>query len=237
MNSQRVFKSKRRVRVGDCDENGIVRVDAIARYLQDIGYDDTDDIGVGDGGFWVARSISMELPKEELLPRRNEFIELETFCGGIGRAFAQRKVTIKAKSDAEIETLTTWVSIDESGMPVAVPDWLIMAYPNAQKTKATRELEVLDLKNPFEGKIISWPLRASDFDINGHANNAVAFDALYECARLLGASLPISVRVEYYNPLIVGQDTSLYITSTINGFDSWLVSDTNVSAAMQWKCN
>src|SRR5690606_26713487 len=108
-----------------CNDKGTIRVDALARYLQDIGYDDTDDIGVGDGGLWVARSIQMKLPEKEALPTRNEYVNLETYCGGVGKAFAQRVVNIETKANPEVqvETLTTWVCIDENGKPTPIPQW------------------------------------------------------------------------------------------------------------------
>ena len=39
----RVFRSGRRVRLSDADPTGRLRLDACARYLQDVGNDDTAD--------------------------------------------------------------------------------------------------------------------------------------------------------------------------------------------------
>ena len=230
----RVFKSRRRVRVGDCDQNGIVRVDAIARYLQDIGYDDTDDIGVGDGGYWVARSISMNFPDAADWPKRNEWIDLETFCGGVGRAFAQRIVNVYVDGILKTQASTDWVCVNETGKPIAIPNWLLEAYPQAKPAKAARSLEIINLEDNFEGRIEPWYLRASDLDINGHVNNAVAFNAIYEISQLLKAPTPQNVLIEYHKPLSAEDKIHLYIRESEIGFDAWLVSDKNVAAAMRW---
>lgn len=235
MVSHRVFTAKRRIRVGDCDSNGNLRVDAIARYLQDIGYDDTDDIGVGDGGFWVARSIEMDFSDVNRWPKRNEFITMQTYCSGIGKAFAQRCVDITTANGEVIHTLTMWVSINEQGKPSTVPQWLIDAYPKAEKVSAKRTLQVIEPSDEFDGNIISWPLRASDLDVNNHVNNAVAFDALYEAAQAIDAKLPRRVLIEYHQPLESTDDTSIYLRQNGLGFDAWFANDKNVAAVMKWE--
>lgn len=234
LKTSRVFESKRRIRVADCDSRGKLRVDAIARYLQDIGYDDTEDIGVGDGGLWVARSIEMDFSGITKWPNRNEFIGLSTFCSGIGHAFAQRCVDIKSKSNESIRTLTVWVSIDERGKPTQVPSWLAQAYPFAEKIKSKRTLEVIDPQQEFDGTIVDWPLRASDLDINNHANNSVAFDALYESAQIMDVKQPKQVRIEYHHPLGVGDNTNIFMRQSDFGFEAWLTNRKNVAASMSW---
>jgi len=233
--TQRVFKSSRRVRVGDCDSNGLIRIDALARYLQDIGYDDTDDIGVGDGGLWVARSIEMEFPEVNHLPKRNEIISLETYCGGVGRAFAQRVVNVNIESKFPISTSTIWVCIDEQGKPIAIPSWLTEAYVDARKVKATRTLDILDFDLLNEDYLVlDWQLRATDFDINNHVNNAIAFNALYEVAEARGAQAPSKVTIEYHEPIDSHREMQLISLPTPNGFNAWLVSDKNIASAMRW---
>lgn len=232
--TKRTFTSSRRVRVGDCNSDGVIRIDALARYLQDIGYDDTDDIGVGDGGLWVARSIVMEFPKGKL-PQRNETVNLETYCGGIGRAFAQRIVNVNPETNNQISTSTIWVSVDDEGKPSAVPDWLKEAYPDAEKANASRKLTLLDIDQIDENYlVISWQLRATDFDINNHVNNAVAFNALYEVAEARGATSPSQVIIEYHQPIDSHHEMKLVSLPRNNGFDAWLMSDKNIAAAMRW---
>lgn len=237
MTTHRKFHASRRIRVGDCASDGIVRVDALARYLQDIGYDDTDDIGVGDGGLWVARSISMSFPNNSLWPMRNQMIDLETYCGGIGRAIAQRNVTITTENGSRIDTSTIWVCVSEEGKPMRVPEWLTRAYPDAEKISAARTLSVSEPQNAQTAPDLTesvWHLRASDFDINDHANNAVAFDALYDVAQKVNALPPSSILVEYHQPVTARDAVRLMWKVRSGGFDAWLASDEGVAAAMRW---
>jgi acyl-ACP thioesterase len=235
MVTRRTFQSSRRVRVGDCDSTGTIRVDALARYLQDIGYDDTDDIGVGDGGMWVARSIEMNFDTPGNVPHRNDIVELETYCGGVGRAFAQRNVLITTQAGARISTSTIWVSVSEEGKPTAVPQWLLDAYPDAEQMSSKRKLPLIDPRNVEDDvEQIPWMLRASDFDINDHVNNAVAFDALCEVASTTAARQPRTIVVEYHQPIANSDNVTLYYRLTATGFESWLATSNSVSAAMVW---
>lgn len=233
----RIFETKRRIRVGDCDTTGTVRVDALARFLQDVGYDDTEDIGVGDGGLWVARSIAMRFPNKSKMPKRNEWVNLETYCSGIGYAFAQRTVNIYTNLGDVITTNTIWVSIDSAGKPVSIPLWLSKEYPDALKMKATKTLPLPMLEEESVGHTIDWKIRAADIDVNGHANNALAFSALFEAANILRVRPPSEVLVEYHLPLVASKQTDLFMVKSGRGFDAWLVSDHNIAAVMRWTCD
>jgi len=230
-NIDRKFTSSRRVRVSDCDRQGKVRIDAIARYLQDIGFDDTNDIGVGDGGLWVARKIEISFPKASSWPKRNEMIKLETYCGGVGGASAERIVNIYSGNE-KITATTVWVHVDEKGKPIKVPPWLSEAYPKAKKIKSAKS--DLTSKEFVETTKIDFALRESDFDVNGHVNNAVAFVALNEAGNHMEAQAPISLVVEYIAPISNCELVEVSMRSTSNGFEARLICDHNIACAMKW---
>ncbi|HEX2302423.1 MAG TPA: hypothetical protein VHH57_02265, partial [Gaiella sp.] len=45
--SGRTFSAERRVRLADMDEHGRLRLDAVARFLQDVAIDDVEETGWG----------------------------------------------------------------------------------------------------------------------------------------------------------------------------------------------
>lgn len=234
LNKDRKFTSSRRVRVSDCDEQGIARIDAIARYLQDIGFDDTNDIGVGDGGLWVARKVEIVFPQTANWPQRNDLVRLETFCGGVGSVCAQRMVNIFSAQE-EIKASTIWVHIDENGRPKKVPSWLGKAYPEAKKIKPPR-LSKGSL-DPKDRDKIEFFIRQSDFDVNGHVNNAVSFIALYEVGQKFEAKRPMKVEVEYKAPISSTDNIELFAELNDHGFEAQLISDNNIAWSMKWICS
>ena len=57
----RTFSHERRVRFGDVDRHGRLRLDALAAYQQDVAAADTADSGVGWTGAWVVRRNVFEV--------------------------------------------------------------------------------------------------------------------------------------------------------------------------------
>ncbi|HEX2850838.1 MAG TPA: acyl-ACP thioesterase domain-containing protein, partial [Acidimicrobiales bacterium] len=69
----------RRVRLGDAGIDGRLRLDALARYLQDVASDDSRDAGFeGTGGVWVVRRTVLQV---DVRPHLDDEVALTTFLG------------------------------------------------------------------------------------------------------------------------------------------------------------
>ncbi|MHB1929058.1 MAG: acyl-ACP thioesterase domain-containing protein, partial [Acidimicrobiales bacterium] len=95
----RTFGASRRVRLGDVRSSGGARLEAIARYLQDIAADDVRDAAVADDCRWVVRRTRLELRRR---PRYEEPLELTTWCSGTGGAWAERRTSIVGAGGAAV---------------------------------------------------------------------------------------------------------------------------------------
>ena len=94
--------------------SGRLRLDALARYLQDIAGDDVGDAGIE--GPWVMRRLALELGQ---LPRFNDDVELVTFCSGTGSRWAERRTTAHVDGRVAAEAVAIWVYIDPTtGAPL-----------------------------------------------------------------------------------------------------------------------
>ena len=66
----RVFRAGRRVHLGDVDGSGRLRLEALARYLQDVATDDADDAKLSERrGVWVVRSHRPRDHRAAAVPR------------------------------------------------------------------------------------------------------------------------------------------------------------------------
>ena len=109
----RVYRTGRRVHLGDVGQAGFLRLEALARYLQDIATDDADDAGLSDrGGAWVVRRVDLELVN---LPSYHDPVELATFCSGTGPRWAERRTRMVDTGGVLVEAASLWVYIDGAG--------------------------------------------------------------------------------------------------------------------------
>ena len=119
--SGRVFRSSRRVHLGDVDAAGTVRLEALARFLQDVATDDADDAQLSEArGVWVLRSSDLEIVST---PVYHEAVELATFCSGTGPRWAERRTRLQGDRGAFVDAAGLWVFIDRAnGRPLALDD-------------------------------------------------------------------------------------------------------------------
>ena len=104
--------------IADADGAGRCRLDAIARWLQDVAYLDLIDAGFEGRGAWIVRRTRIRV---ESFPRFGEDLTLRTFCSGFGRFSAERRTSISGET-AAVETVARWVCLDvDRGRPMRFP--------------------------------------------------------------------------------------------------------------------
>src|SRR5437588_8032149 len=94
----RVYSHAQRPGLGDCAPSGRIRLDALARWLQDVAYADVEDAGLAAAAYWVVRRTRIRVDR---FPRFAERLSVRTWCSGIGRMWAERRTTIAAADDPD----------------------------------------------------------------------------------------------------------------------------------------
>ena len=169
----RVFTSHRRVRANDADTQRRLRLDGMARYLQDVAFDDLNDAGFGqEHAFWVLRRCIIRVIRPAHL---NDEIRLRSWCSALSGRWCNKRVTIDAGSGALVETEGFWINVDGStGIPAPLSEEFIARFsvPAADHKLHWRRMlprpPVGD--DPLQGT--PFPMRAADFDWLSHVNNA-----------------------------------------------------------------
>jgi acyl-ACP thioesterase len=78
--SGRRFSTQRKVRLGDVTPKGRLRLDAVARYLQDVANDDARDAAIPDAMWWILRRTMMQVSKPCAF---DEVMTITTWCSGV----------------------------------------------------------------------------------------------------------------------------------------------------------
>jgi acyl-ACP thioesterase len=178
----RRFREEYVIRLGDVDERGLLRLDGVARFLQDVATDDWTDTGVDSGDTWVVRRTSIRLAEGARWPRYLDRVALTTWCGGTGAAWAERRTNVEFDDAIALETVGLWVPVDASGRPVRIRDSFFEVYgEQARERKVSGRVSVPPV--PDDARRRSWALRDADLDILRHVNNAAIWQAVSEIVK------------------------------------------------------
>jgi acyl-ACP thioesterase len=203
----RSFRATRRVRLADVAPPGRVRLDAVARWLQDCAIDDVAETGWGaPAHLWFVRRIRIDVL---VPPRSDRTIELVTWCSGVAALAAGRRWSLTGDRGGRIEVDSVWIHLDRDGRPQRIEDFGVYAEAAGDRPVSTRP----GLPQPPESAPRrAWPLRSSDVDLHGHVNNAVHWEAVEDVLVGSGAvdpMRPYRAELDYREPLDLGDPLEL----------------------------
>jgi acyl-ACP thioesterase len=217
--SGRVFEQSLRPGLADCAPSGRIRLDALARWLQDVAYADVDDAGLADAAVWVVRRARMHVKR---FPRFGSRFVLATFCSGLGRMWAERRTTITrvGEEESDVEAVSLWVHLDPMAMrPTILTSEEIEAYGYAAHGRRVSAR----LRHPAPDAIekrFPWRFRATECDLAAHINNAAYWQPLEEEILLEHDPESLDVEIEYRTPAQPGEKVVL-----CNGARRWIVDE------------
>ncbi len=211
------FEAQYRVRTGDIDQDMRVRLDSVARYLQDIANDNADAAGFGKTDpFWIVRRTIIDVIRPFSWPGT---VYAERWCGAASTRWANMRVTMTAKhetnlfnldprADGLIETEGFWINVNAQGMPTRISDELQAGINAMTNEHRLRWKSMNPEKAPESGSEPDreFALRAVDYDPFKHLNNA-AYLAVVEDDVLAHPELvdrPHRMVVEYLRPIEPG---------------------------------
>ena len=215
----RVYSTTRTVRLGDVTPRGRLRLDAIARYLQDIATDDALDGKYDDPHGWVVRRTDIFVQQ---FPSYLDTVRLHTWCGGVGSHWAERRTRLSLIDSGTHEELPVaemaalWVRVDlQTLKPLALSErFREIIGVTANDRKVSARLHVGRGLPPASQarELAPMRLRFADFDAVGHLNNAVYWEPLEE---YLGAHrslrAPLRAVVEHHLSVEPGADLGLAV--------------------------
>jgi acyl-ACP thioesterase len=192
----RVFEREVVPGLADAGGSGRVRLDAIARWLQDVAYADVADAGLAGRGAWLVRRTRMRI---DSFPRFGEPVAVRTFCSGAGRLAAERRTSLSG-GGGEVEAVATWIHVDtETLRPLRLGEEFTSVYGESAGSRRA-DFRLRHPEPPADASRTPWRFRAADVDVAGHVNNAAHWAAAEEI--LMDGPEPRSadLEIEYQEP-------------------------------------
>jgi acyl-ACP thioesterase len=201
--SGRTFRVTYRIRLSDADATGRLRLDAVARYLQDAAIDDVAETNWGaPEHLWVLRAVRIEVHTPFL---EDGEVDIVTWGSSFSSLAAGRRWTLTGDAGGAIEVDSTWIHLDRYARPARIgagfEDYAEAAQGRVASTKLTLPPPQLD------GNRVAWPLRATDVDRMGHVNNAAYWTAIEHrlVSREPDLRRPYLARLDYRHPIDLGE--------------------------------
>jgi acyl-ACP thioesterase len=227
----RVYAARRIVRSTDVLPSGRLRLDALARYLQNAAEDDVADAGLAEPVVWLVRRCQLAI---RTLPMMGQRLAVRTFCSATGPRWAERTTTIGDGEGPVAQARAVWAALSRAeGRPVPLSAEFMRIYGGAAggRTVSAR----LSHPRPPAGQGESgadrdWPLRMADFDTAGHVNNAVHWAAVEDVLATTGWR-PTAAEMEYHRAILPGCAPRLRAELGDRAASVWLLDGTQVLAS------
>jgi acyl-ACP thioesterase len=211
--------------LGDADESGVLRLDGVARILQDVATDDWEESGLESTDTWVVRRTAIRVADGGRWPRYKEVLTVTTWCGGVGAAWAERRTDISSRGQLLVEAVALWVPVDPTGHPVRIKPAFHDVYGEALQARKVSG-RVSSPEVAAGAPLLAWPLRRADLDVVGHVNNAAIWQAVTEVVTTTVAS----VSVTHHGAVESGHDVEIaHVPGSL-----WLLVDGQVRVSAEY---
>jgi acyl-ACP thioesterase len=229
----RIVTIVRTVGLGDVRTDATLRLDSLARVLQDAADEDAATSGVEEGGFWLLRRVAVRVHHT---PRLRAQLEITTWCSGVGARWAERRTDVRVGDLLAIEAVAIWVHVDRvTGAPIRLPDGFDRVWgPSAAGRRVSARLS--HPGPPDAAPHRRWVLRATDLDVVGHVNNAAYWAPIEHELGRRGLPSVRTAEIEFRAGLDLDDDPQLVVAEHEAGFGAWLCADGDVRASVLVGC-
>jgi acyl-ACP thioesterase len=209
------------------DARGRLRLDALARFLQDLAIDDVRETGWGTPEhIWFVRRIQVDMAVPFL---EDDEVAMVTWCSGLAAIAAGRRWSVTGNRGGRAEVDSVWIHLGPDGRPKRIEDFGVYAEATGGRRVSTRT----ELTPPTDGATRSaWPLRVTDVDLHGHVNNAVHWQAVEHLLPAGGPDPrePLRARLDYREALDFDDELELAVRRDGGRLEIGFVTPTGVKA-------
>lgn len=226
-----VYRTSARLLTSDVDSNLRLRLDGVARNIQEVGAEHLGDCGYADvHPHWIVQRTVIDVLEPLELPNH---VTYRRWCSGISTRWCSMRVCLEGSEGGRIETEGFWINMnEETATPSLISEDLFARF--ATTTENTRLKWRPWLPGPAsDDRVTPFALRHTDIDLFRHVNNTVYWHGVHEVMALYPDVVAGTHRavVEYRKPIQPGESVSIHSAVDGDAVRLWFVVDGDVRAA------
>jgi acyl-ACP thioesterase len=204
-----VFRTSWPVATGDIGANLDLRLDSVARYIQEVGAQNLVDAGEAEEHpHWLVQRTVIDVIEPLDFPNDVTF---HRWCSALSSRWCTMRVDLVGSDGGRIETEGFWIAINSKTLtPQRVSETLVEKFASTTRVHRLRWAPWLDDPDEVTDQA-PFPLRRTDIDIFEHVTNTAYWHAVHEVAPLFPdvCTPPYRAVVEYRRPIKFGEDVTL----------------------------
>ncbi|MFF2549955.1 acyl-[acyl-carrier-protein] thioesterase [Nocardia sp. NPDC058058] len=231
--SGHIFDFPGRLGTVDMDENQGLRIDGIARHIQEAGVDHLVHCGALESHpHWIVRRTVIDVIRPITWPAK---LRTRRWCSGISPRWCTMRVRIDSESGGLIETEGFWIHMNKETMsPSRVEDefFELMCTTTSEQRLRWRQW-LTDPLPPIPPA--RFPLRRTDIDHFQHVTNTAYWHAVHEFTSDTAdlTARPHRFILEYNKPIRHGEPLDIHTRRTPDAQTLWFTIDGEVRAVAQ----
>jgi acyl-ACP thioesterase len=204
-----VYQTGWRLATADIDEHMRLRLDGVARYIQDVGAEHLADADLADvHPHWVVLRTVIDVIEPIELPSE---ITFRRWCAALSTRWCNMRVQLQGSAGGRIETEGFWLCVNKDTLtPSRLSDECIARFGSTTDNHRLKWRSWLT-EPVGDGTETPFPLRRTDIDPFEHVNNTIYWHGVHEILSQVPDAKggPYRAVVEYRSPIKFGESVTI----------------------------
>lgn len=204
-----VYETGWRLATTDIDEHKQLRLDGVARYLQEVGAEHLGDAKLADvHPHWIVLRTVIDVVQPIEIPSD---ITFRRWCAALSTRWCNMRVQLQGSDGGRIETEGFWICMNKDTLtPSRLSEDCIARFGSTTDNHRLRWRPWLT--GPVaDGTVTPFPLRRTDIDHFEHVNNTIYWHGVHEILSQTPEleSAPYRAVLEYRSPIKFGESVTI----------------------------
>ncbi|WP_425518544.1 acyl-[acyl-carrier-protein] thioesterase [Mycobacterium spongiae] len=203
-----VYQTGWRLATTDIDEHQRLRLDGVARYIQEVGAEHLADAQLAEvHPHWIVLRTVIDVIDPIELPSD---ITFRRWCAALSTRWCDMRVQLEGSTGGRIETTGFWICVNKDTLtPSRLTDDCIARFGTTTENHRLRWRPWLT--EPItNGTDAPFPLRRTDIDPFEHVNNTIYWHGVHEVLHQVSTlAAPYRAVLEYRSPIKFGEAVTI----------------------------